>query len=213
MRAHFWTIVVALLLCASTAVAAKMYKWVDDKGNVYYSDRVPPDQVKQGRQQLNAQGVAVEQVQRARTPEEIAAAKAKAAEAARVQAEADKIKRADDALLNSYAEEGDLKRNFDARVELLEQQIQSAEADIKIRQNNLDALVAVAARDEQSGKKVAPAVTTMIDDSRKVIEQQRALIVEKTKDRSGAQANYDEQLRLYREALARRKAKAEVFKE
>jgi hypothetical protein len=34
---------VALLLAVSTAVPAKLYKWVDEEGNVTYSERKPPD--------------------------------------------------------------------------------------------------------------------------------------------------------------------------
>jgi len=32
-----------LLLCSSSAVAAKVYKWVDENGEVHYSETLPPD--------------------------------------------------------------------------------------------------------------------------------------------------------------------------
>ncbi len=46
MNARIWlaTIALATALCAAPpAQAAKLYKWVDDQGNVTYSQRKPPD--------------------------------------------------------------------------------------------------------------------------------------------------------------------------
>jgi hypothetical protein len=41
------------LLAAGQSAYGKMYRWVDDKGEVYYSDQVPPDHAKHKRQTLN----------------------------------------------------------------------------------------------------------------------------------------------------------------
>ncbi|MCB1629640.1 MAG: DUF4124 domain-containing protein, partial [Xanthomonadales bacterium] len=59
------------LLAGGSVSAAKLYKWVDENGNVHYSDQVPPSQAKQARSELNEQGVAVKQVDRALTAEEL----------------------------------------------------------------------------------------------------------------------------------------------
>jgi hypothetical protein len=200
-RFLFWLFVGAAL---SAPVSAKMYKWVDEKGVTHYSDRQPPDQVNQGRQELNEQGVAVKQVERAKTKEEIALAAAKAKEAARIKAAADKLAAADKALLDSYSEEADIKRTFDARVELLQQQLESTKADIAVRERVLSDLLAQAARSEQSGKPVSAALKSSIDDSRKQIESQKNLLVSKSKDREAAKKDYETLLASYKAAQTRK---------
>jgi hypothetical protein len=37
--------------------AAALYKWIDEDGQIRYSDRLPAAQVKKKHQQLNSQGV------------------------------------------------------------------------------------------------------------------------------------------------------------
>ena len=54
-----------------TPAAAKLYKWVDEDGNVFYSDQIPPEQSTKRHQILDERGVVRESVRRAKTPEEI----------------------------------------------------------------------------------------------------------------------------------------------
>ena len=67
-------LLLAVLLCAvsSTSMAGALYKWVDENGNVRYSDRLPPDQNKKKHQQLNSQGMVLSTRDAAKSPEEIA---------------------------------------------------------------------------------------------------------------------------------------------
>lgn len=196
---------VAALLCATTlsnpASAQKMYKWTDENGKVHFSDRVPPDQVKQARSQLNAQGVAIKQTERAKTPEEIAAAKAVADEAARLQRIADEERRVNETLIASYASEDDLTRAYEANLELIEQQIISTKADIDLRERNLEQLVRRASQSEQAGQKVDENITKLIDNERQEIERQKAYIVSKDADRAKAKADYEDRLSKYRAAV------------
>ena len=58
-----------LLGICTTASAAKMYKWVDDNGNIRYSDRMPASQAKLEHQTLNSQGMVVSTKKAAKTPQ------------------------------------------------------------------------------------------------------------------------------------------------
>ncbi len=46
-----------MLLLALTGAepvpAGKLYKWVDEKGQVHYGDNIPPEYAEQGRSELN----------------------------------------------------------------------------------------------------------------------------------------------------------------
>lgn len=39
----FTTILISMLMLLGSAHAQKLYKWVDDQGNVFYQDQLPPD--------------------------------------------------------------------------------------------------------------------------------------------------------------------------
>jgi hypothetical protein len=196
------------LLALAPAVLAKTYRWVDENGKVHFSDRLPPEAAKQAREEVNSEGVTVKRVDRQKTPEEVAAerAVAKAAADAARKAEAERL--ANLALVNSYASESDLVRNYEQNLELIEQQIISTNADIELRQKNLDQLVARAAQSEQAGKPVEEAVTKLIKSEQTEIAKQKAFLESKEQDKRTAKAEFDAKLAKYREAVAKSKAAA-----
>jgi hypothetical protein len=191
------------LLLGAPVEAAKLYKWVDADGNVHYSDKVPPDQAKQARTELNEQGVTVKQVERALTPEEVAARKAEEKAAAEA-AEAIAQQRAKDkVLLDSYANEDDLTRSHQQRVDLLVQTIDARKVEIGLREKNLADLVARAADTERSGRAVPEVLQTMIKNERNEIERQRADIGAREKELVQAEKDYAADIARYREVAAR----------
>lgn len=196
------------LLAAVPAQAAKLYKWVDENGNVHYSDKVPPEQAKQAREELNEQGVTVQQVERALTAEELAARKAEEKAAAEAAAELAAQRERDRTLLDSYASEDDITRSYQQRVDLLDQTIEARKVEIGLREKNLADLVARAADTERSGRAVPEVLQTMIRDERTEIERQRADIVRREGERVQADKDYKADLARYRE-VASRYARAE----
>ena len=61
---------------------ARMYRWVDEKGQVYYSDRIPPQYVNKERREYDDRGHLISTVEAAKTKEQLAAKKKKAADEA-----------------------------------------------------------------------------------------------------------------------------------
>lgn len=193
----------SLALCAGAAEAAKLYKWVDEDGNVTYSDRVPPDQAKQAREELNQEGITVKQVDRAKTPEELAAQYKVEEEARLAKLSAEEQRRRDKALLDSYASESDLTRAYNQRVDLLQQTIEAREVEIGLREQGMTKLVAQAAETERSGRAVPEALKQMIDGERKEIDRQRSFVKEKKIELIKAKDDYDRDMARYREVAAR----------
>ena len=75
-------ILISLLLCLlpGLSAAGSLYKWVDEDGQVRYSDRMPSSQIKQKHEKLSPQGVVIGTKEAAKSEEELAAAnEAKAA--------------------------------------------------------------------------------------------------------------------------------------
>jgi Domain of unknown function (DUF4124) len=130
-RYYFAAIALAALslpaLCLAQQTGPKLYRWVDENGKVYYSDKVPPQQATRDRSILNNQGVAVGFEEGEVTPEERAEKNriAAAVEAERV-ARAD-VARRDRMLLETYLSVDDIEGLRDRRLELLESQIKVTE--------------------------------------------------------------------------------------
>jgi len=64
---NIFFIMLLLLMGTQAVLAKKMFRWVDDAGNVRYSDQVPPDQVKHRREALNENARVVDVVEKQKT--------------------------------------------------------------------------------------------------------------------------------------------------
>jgi hypothetical protein len=62
----------ALLLSTPVLHAGKLYKWIDESGQVRYGDRVPPEYAKRRNETLNSQGIVVETKAAQKTKEQLA---------------------------------------------------------------------------------------------------------------------------------------------
>lgn len=189
----------------------KMYKWTDKDGNIHYSDQIPPEAKEYARERLSDQGVSVDRVERAMTPEEIASQQAAADKAAADAKAAEDRRKADESLLNSYASEEDLTRSYNQRVDLLEQTLEARNIEIGVREKGLAQLVAQAAEMERGGRVVSDTLKQTIAGERTEIERQREFMKSKEGEREAARVEYERDLERYRAALARQK-KAEAPK-
>jgi hypothetical protein len=197
------SLLIVFALCVSLlsapAVAQKLYRWVDAEGKVHYTDSLPPEAVNQARDELNRSGMAVNRVDRALTEEERAAMEAEEAEARReaeLKAERDKM---DAVLLGSYATEADLERAYRERFDLLDQSLEAARVGIRSQEKSLNDLLAHAAGLERSGKPVPSSVQSSITAARSQVDEQRAFLAKRERERENLQSEYDGIVARYRE--------------
>ncbi len=134
----------ALCIDAGSLNAAALYKWIDEDGQVRYSDRLPAKQVRKKHHQLNSQGVVVTTTEAARTEEEIAAeaeAKRKAEEQAAEDARLAEIQyKRDQVLLLTFSSENELALARDDRLEVLDSVIRLITKSITSTQATLEKL-------------------------------------------------------------------------
>lgn len=119
-------LVAALAFTFASPLWAAMYKWVDDKGVVHYSDQMPPEAVNKGSVQLSPQGVPIKTTEPAPTPESLKARgteQERDRELARQQLE---VARRDRALLNSYSSEAEIDLARSRALQTVEEALQSA---------------------------------------------------------------------------------------
>lgn len=129
-----------------------MYRWVDENGEVHYTDQVPPSQVKQGHTRLSEEGLRIETLPPAPTEEELRRAeeqeRREAEEARRLEAQ----KAADRRLSRKYRTIEDLAMARDGKVAAIDALIQVKRDEVRLEQERLLALHAELKRLEGTSK-------------------------------------------------------------
>lgn len=127
---------------AASAQDAKVFRWVDENGVVHYGDSIPAKYAELPKQVLNEHGVAVEELEGKKTPEQI--------EAERIENEKrvamELRKRADQALLATYLSVDEILMHRDRRVELFQAQSRVTELYLSNLSRRMENLRADAAR-------------------------------------------------------------------
>lgn len=167
--------------CLSAQVSAgALYKWVDDDGQVRYSDRMPPEQNKKEHQQLNSQGVVMStSKERVVRSEESLAAEA---EAKRKQEELEKEEAAireaqykkDQVLLLTFSSEDELTNVRDDRIEVIDSVVRLIQKSITTNEEQLAELQASAEQNYTSqGNPVPGGLAQKIEHFERKIENRR----------------------------------------
>lgn len=212
-RTFFCLTVIAGLLALQSPVEAKMYRWVDEQGRIFYSDKVPPQQSKLERKELSSSGRVVNTIKAAKTKEQIALEERLDA----LRKEQEKIiakqKANDKVLLSTFRTLDDLKMTLNGKLLSLDAQKTLFERSLENLRENLASAHKKAAIAERSGRQIPVAVlneitnieakisATYLDiakllEKRKVIEKKFARDMERftflTKSNVSAQELSDE---------------------
>jgi len=152
-----------LMLAMAAATAQPVYKWVDEEGNVHYSQTLPPERARDAHETLNSEGLVVERTgtaeeQRARLERE--AAEQAAAEEIEKQAREDRL------FLASFPTEADVRKMIGSRRETVLAERRSVEALIDQNRARFATLVERAAEAERQGKPVPEFLISQIGETR-----------------------------------------------
>lgn len=200
----------AVLTVASSAAAAaadssghNRYKWHDAAGNLHYSDALPAEAAKFGYEIVSPQGVVIKRVDRAKTTDELAVAKAAAAKEQAERDLADRRVRADAQLVASYPTEADLQRAQKQQLEMLDQQVNAARLSLRSQEQTLADLLARAADAERAGKALPDAQATQLAGMRKQVDDQRSTLARRETEREQANVKFASDVTRYRELQAK----------
>jgi hypothetical protein len=182
--------------------AGKLYKWVDENGQVRYGDRIPPQYARKSNETLNPQGITVDHKEAARTPEQIAAAQRleearKAAE--RVQQEQD---RKDRILLDTFTNEDEMVLTRDGKIEAIEAIIRVTNGRTEKLKLRLSELKTRAAHIERSGKPVSDKLNTDISETRQQIAQNFTYVKKRHSDQQLIREQFEVDIARFRELQA-----------
>lgn len=188
---HVSRIALGIVLGVATAgAAAALYKWVDEKGRVQYSDKPPTEKDKGGVQMTN-RGVVVKKLEGGMTAEQ---KKAKDEEDARKRADQQKAleqKRHDVALLQSFssAREIDMKRDREV------QAIESVIANLRGQERTVtERIVDDRRRAEQLDRRKEAAPDSLKEDIKRAEAEKKVIgeeIVRREQDIKATHSKYD----------------------
>lgn len=193
-------LLVAVLLASAAAVSAgELYRWVDEDGKVHYSDKVPPEHAARARDSLNRQGIKVDSVEAAPTPEQLEAAREKARLEAEARKEKESQRRWDRVLLNSYETVADIERARDAEIEALQRTVDMTRTAMNSHQRQLHDLVDQAADMQRAGNPVPESMESILREVREKLQEREAYIEEQRAEQASVFAEYEQDIARFRE--------------
>lgn len=213
-KLHFRLILLPVMLLALTlsafsklATAGALYKWIDENGQIRYSDRLPPSQVKKKHQQLNSQGVILTTKEAAKTDEELAAEAEAARKLEEENARQAKLKEAQDkkdqVLLLTFSSEEELGIARDNRLDVLDSVIQLINKSINATQQQLDELQGNAdALYLSKGKEVPGGLAQKIEHFTRKLENRNAQLASKLAEQKKINQQYEKDVARFRELKA-----------
>jgi len=199
---HYSILVYAILLsffACGSAGAGKLYRWVDENGNVQFTDKIPPGEVNRSRDLLNPEGIATKTISRAKTQEEVD----REHEVERLRAEQKRLleqqQAADQVLLRTFRSEDDMMLARNGKLEAIEIGIRIAQANIRRYQARIADLQHRAATLERSGKSVSTSLLADIQDTLKRISENYTVIRHKEQDQQAIRDIFARDLKRFRE--------------
>ena len=204
MRKIFLVTSISMLLLSSFAQAG-MYRWVDDKGEVHFSDKVPVAASREVVSEINKSG----EVENTVDPE--ADARARAAELENSSAEREKIehvnkaidkklasiKKHDSFLLSTYNNKDELTAVFNKKIKLMKGQSSILNAQFKILEDKLN--VINKKKKKASNTKRREALDARIIDLNMTLERYKRALIQNKEDITVLTQNYKKDIERYTE--------------
>ena len=192
----------AAILASPGAARAALYKWVDEKGVVHYTDTLPPEATDKARTELNKQGVEVKKTDKALTPEQRRAIEQESQKQKQLARQQEEIARRDRALLSSYTSEAEIDLARKRSLQTIDNVVQSTLAyseQLTKRKAELE-----AKREEMKGKPIVAVFDRELESIDSELVRQAELIAQKKRETDMVVAKYDSDKQRWRELVAAR---------
>ena len=171
MRFILFTVSAILLTCTFSA-QAKMYKWIDEDGQVHFGDKIPTKYLVKEHDELNELGVKTRHREAAKTPEQKAEERRLEREQKKIELLEKKKKQRDRVLLDTYTTERDLIVARDSRLDAVNSQINLAESIISDSNNKIESMEQQVTEIKASNREVPVDLYNRIDNERQQVAVQ-----------------------------------------
>lgn len=181
------------------APAKKLYCW-GQNGQRMCSDTLPPEAVNAAREEFSARsGLRSGQVERALTADERTEAALARARAENERAAEQSRQRTEQALLSSFNSEAELRRVFDERIAMADNNITTASYNVANLRRALVTQLSRAGDRELAGQAVAPKPVEDIHTRRRELAVQLRLLAAFEQQRRELDAEIEQTLERYRQ--------------
>lgn len=189
----------ALVLFAafSTAAEAKLYKWVDDKGETHYGEVIPPEYANKDSVQFNEKGREIKKKEPKESESESGSGNSSSEDK---QAATDR-KRKDKALVDTYSNEKEIDLARDRNLQQVEARINSIQLLIKSAQDSLDSYRKEADGLKQGGKKTPESLQSDITEGENRVAKLKEDLAKAREKEASVRANYEADKVRYRELV------------
>jgi hypothetical protein len=196
---------VAPLLLSSSAYA-KIVCWTNDEGIRECGNAVPPEYAQKETRTINERGMTTEIKERAKTPEEIAAEKARIAEEEQLAAEEERRQQERDnydrVLLSTYLSESDIIRSRDRQSGAFDATIEITKITIDKLNEKLAAEKKKAANYERQGKKLPKRLQQDISSLQEQVDAKNNFIQTKELEKKKLHEKYEADMLRFRQLKA-----------
>jgi len=204
-RTTFGHLVLATLLVAvAPGAGAATYKWVDEKGVIHYTDKIPPEAVEKGNVQLDKNGVPVKRTDAAPSAEQKRAKAEDEAREKQLAKDRELVDRRDRALLSTYTMESEIDLARRRALSTIDQQIQSSTAyttQLNKRREDLESKKVAL-----KGQPVPTVLERELTNLDTELARQSDLVAAKQKEVVLVNVRYDADLKRWRELRANTEA-------
>jgi hypothetical protein len=181
-------------------VEKRLYCWDDASGKRVCGDALPPEAADRARTEINPRtGLRTGSVERAPTVEERAAAAQAQAEAARRAAEEAAQRRRELAMVESYADESELRRAYQHRIDLMEGAARTSRMSVQNLRQSLLGLLRDAGERELAGKPVPADTTARIRQQHALLRQQSGVLASQLREHALLESELEDAVARYRE--------------
>lgn len=174
-------VMAAVLISSSFLVQAKMYKWVDENGQMHFGDKIPQKYKVKEHEELNDRGVSTKHLTATKSPEEIAEERRLEKERQKVALAEEKQKKLDRELLDIYSTERDLVMARDSRLDAIATQVQMSEVIIQASNKKIESMEKQVVNIKASKRKVPIDLYNRIDSEKQEITVQNRVMLKHKK--------------------------------
>lgn len=208
MRFILLTVSAILLTCTFSA-QAKMYKWVDENGQVHFGDKIPTKYLVKEHDELNELGVKTRHREAAKTPEQKAEERRLEREQKKIELLEKKKKQRDRVLLDTYTTERDLIVARDSRLDAVNSQINLAESIISDSGNKIESMEQQVTEIKASNREVPVDLYNRIDNEKQQVAVQTKVMQNHKKRSVEISEQFNGYIERFKVLKAEQKAKRE----
>jgi len=192
-----------ILLSSSFSVQAKMYKWVDEEGQIHFGDKIPAKYLAKEHDELNEKGMMSKHQMAVKTAAEKAEERRLENERKKIALEEKKKKQLDRELLDIYSTERDLIIARDTRLDAIAAQIQQSKTFISDSNKKIESMEKQVAQIKTSNREVPADLYNRIEDVRQQVASQGKVIDSHKKRSDEISEKYNGYIERFRAAKQR----------